>query len=41
MATMRHSQTIELYDGADDVGGADFILELDVELVVELDDEPD
>ena len=35
------SCVIELYDGADAVGGADFILELDVELVVVLDDDPD
>jgi hypothetical protein len=30
-----------LYDGADDVGGADLILELDVEFVVVLEDDPD
>jgi hypothetical protein len=29
-----------LYDGADDVGGADLILELDVEFVVVLDEDP-
>ena len=34
------SCVIELYDGADAVGGADFILELDVELVVVLEDDP-
>jgi hypothetical protein len=30
-----------LYDGDDAVGGADLILELDVEFVVVLDDDPD
>jgi len=30
-----------LYDGADDVGGAELIVELDVEFVVVLDDDPE